>query len=165
MRTRRSLGPAALSIRSRSVAWFGMSPILLMLWLGGCPSPHPTLQVTTQTTETGGTLQITGAGFIYGDPVTLKIESVPGIGTWSSGAGKATEPGGKAPVGTINITVSYSHNQFSTLPGCTTGNNSQATLNVTVTATEDDGSSYGTAPTQVQVANCGWGSAQVTAHQ
>ena len=147
-------------IRFRAGAWFGFGPAFLALWLSGCPSPHPTIQVLNQTNETGGTLQITGSGFNLGDPVTIKIENVPGIGTWSSSAGKTTSTGGgKLAAGSISVTISYSHNVYSTLPGCASSGNSPnyyATLNVTATASEDDGSSYSAGPAQIQIVNCGW---------
>lgn len=150
-----------------SIAWLGVGPILLGLWLGGCPSPHPTIQVTNQTNQTGGALRIIGSGFNLGDPVTIKIENVPGIGTWSSSAGNTTDHGGKTPAGSIDVTVSYSYNQYSVLPGCASGNseNYYATLNITATASESDGSSYSAGPTPLQIVNCGWISPHVTAHQ
>lgn len=163
----RSLGPAINPICSRWAACFGLSPLFLALWLAGCPSPHPTIQVSNQTNATGGTLQITGSGFNDGDPVVLKIENVPGIGTWSSSAGKTTFTGGKLPPGSINVIVSYSLNTYSILPGCRSGNSPDyyATLSITATASEDDGSSYGTPATPLQIVNCGWTGPHVTAHQ
>lgn len=148
-------------------AWFGLGPILLGLWFSGCPNPHPTIQVTNQTSQTGGKLQITGSGFNLGDPVTIKIENVPGIGTWSSSAGKTTDHAGKIPAGSIDVTVSYSYNPYSVLPGCASGNspNYYATLNITATASEDDGSSYSAGPTPLQILNCGWISPHVSSHQ
>lgn len=167
MRTRLCACSALDSIRFHWSAYFGLGPFLLALWLSGCPNPHPTLQVSNQTTETGGSLQIIGTGFNLGDPVTLKIENVPGIGTWSSSAGKTTATGGKLPAGSISVTVSYSLSPYSTLPGCRTGNSPDyyATLSITATASEDDGSSYGTPPAQLQVANCGWTAVHVSATQ
>jgi hypothetical protein len=167
MRMRHSPCLAVDSIRFHWGAYFGITPLVLALWLSGCPSPHPTLQATNQTTQTGGSLQITGTGFNLGDPVTLKIENVPGIGTWSSSAGKTTDKGGTLPAGSISVTVSYSLNPYSTLPGCRSGNSPDyyATLSITATASEDDGSSYGTPPDQLQVVNCGWNNVYVSTHQ
>jgi len=152
----------------RSSAWFGLGPLLLGLMFGGCPSPHPTIQVTNQTTESGGSLQITGLGFNLGDPITITIQNIPGSTTaWSSAAGKSTDTGVKSPAGSINVTVSYSIDPSSILPGCRSGNSQGyfATLSVTAKATEDDGSSYSAGPAQVQVLNCGWIQPQVTSHQ
>lgn len=162
-----SFRAAINSIRFRWGACFGLSPFVLALWLSGCPSPHPTLQVTNQTSYAGGTLQIIGTGFNVNDPVVLKIENVPGIGTWSSSAGKTTATGGKLPPGSIDVTVSYSINMYSILPGCRSGNSPgyYTTLNITATASEDDGSSYGTPATPLQIVNCGWTTPKVTAHQ
>jgi len=167
MKTHSSLRFAIKPIRFRWSACFGLSPFLLALWLSGCPSPHPTIQVINQTNATGGTLHITGTGFNLGDPVTLKIDSVPGIGTWSSSAGKTTNTGGKIPAGAIDVTLSYSLSPNSTLPGCASGNSQgyYTTLSVTATASEDDGSSYGTPATPLQVVNCGWSALHVSAHQ
>jgi hypothetical protein len=128
-------------------------PALLILVLVACE--NPSITIINQTNQTGGTLQVTGSGFTPGNPVSVSINNVPGVGPWQENAGKADG------IGHINVTITYSYAPGSQLPGCVTGSNSTVTLN----ADAIDSTSHVTAAAQVIVLNCGWATPQVTAHQ
>ena len=126
----------------------------LTLLLTGCqPSENPTIHAINQT---GGQLQITGSGFIPKNPIRVGVLNAPGLtAPWSQLAGVAD--GG----GNINVTVSYSYAPFGKLPGCKTGDNTTATLNVTGT----DSTTHNFGATTVGVPDCEWSTPQVSNHQ
>jgi ABC-type molybdate transport system substrate-binding protein len=130
--------------------------LLISLVLVGCTNEKPTIKVTNQTNQTGGSLQITGSGFTAQNPISVSILNAPGLtAPWSEKAGKADGNSG------INVTVTYSYAGSGKLPGCQTGNTAVTPINVTAA----DSKTNALAASQVDVINCEWAVPQVSSHQ
>ena len=130
--------------------------LLLLVVLAACTNENPSIKVSNTQNQTGGTLVITGSGFIAGNPIAVSIQNAPGLtAPWSEKAGSADINH------SINVTVSYSYAPFGKLPGCQTGNS--LTTNITVTAADSITHKFAAAP--LQVIECEWTVPQVTSHQ
>lgn len=141
-------------------AGIGLGLFFLCLLLAGCPKENPTIQAIPNdlANQSGGTLQITGSGFTPGNPIRVGVLNPPGATSpWGQAAGNADGSGN------INITVSYSWDTSSTLPGCASGNSSGSLTSLNVTAADSSTHAFGAA--QAQVKNCGWANLQVSQHQ
>jgi len=111
------------------------------------PGARPAISVDQNATNScGGTLYLSGSGFIPDEEVTITVKNAPG----SPSPQKLGFVGKVGQQGGVRIQVPYSFDPYSGLSGCRFGSTAEAL--VAIVATDQSGD---TASTETSLRNCG----------
>lgn len=111
----------------------------------GC-SKNPSITLSNNYNECGGTLHVSGTGFTAGRQVQISATNTPGSPTMRKIASATADSSGN-----VSADIPYSWPAPQSLPGCAVGSTSMATITITATDVQSNSPAFAT----VDLHNCG----------